>query len=78
MPKFYGLPAFPINRSLSVREKAQAKHFITPTEHHKVNYNLRAVSYDSFKVARAAEANPTPTLGYQQTNYYGKVSPRRA
>ena len=76
MPSFYGLPAFPINRGISVRQKAQAKHFFTPVEHHKVNYNLRAVSYDSFKPKRAAEANPTPEP--QAFSYYGKVSPRRA
>ena len=74
MPKFYGLPAFPINRGISVREKAQAKHFLTPVEYHKVNYNLRAVSFDSFKVKRAAEANPTPELAF---THYGKESPRR-
>ena len=76
MPKFYGLPAFPINRTISVREKAQAKHFFTPVEKHKTNYNLRAVSFDSFKPKRAAEANPTPQP--QSFTYYGKVSPRRA
>ena len=76
MPKFYGLPAFPINRGISVRQKAQAKHFLTPVEKSKTNYNLRQVSFDSFKQKRAAEANPVPQP--QAFTYYGKVSPRRA
>ena len=62
MPNFYGLPAFPINRGISVRQKAQAKHFFTPVEKSKTNYNLRAVSFDSFKQKRAADCTPAASV----------------
>ena len=75
MPKFFGLPAFPFDRYISIRQKAQAKHFFTPVEHHKTNYNLRSVTVESFKPKRQAEANPTPQP--QEFYYYGKKSPRR-